>query len=106
MDMPDNVNCKRHGERWQVKMNNWEQVEVPEDIYMYRFQITQDGKDYTECRFGSMGGEQVGEVHSSRRAYFLVPKNYAGKLGFTVRGKKSTAEGLVVDEENAVTYIF
>lgn len=91
---------------WAEDSDNWEQVGIPEDIYMYRFQITQDGKDYTECRFASMGGAQVGEVHTLRRAYFLVPKNYTGKLGFIVRGMKSTAEGLVVDEENAVTYIF
>lgn len=86
--------------------DNWERLENDDGIYMYQFQVTQDSADYTECKFASIGGEQVGEINTLRSAYFLVPKNYTGNLVFIIRAVKSTDNGTVTDESNAVTYVF
>lgn len=83
--------------------DNWERLEDG-GVCTHSFTITQDGKDYTECKLASFD-DQTGEVNFMRSTYYLVPKNYTGNLVFIIEASKLEDGERVADKTNAVTYV-
>lgn len=85
--------------------DGWEEFANDSGIDMSRFEVTQDGETYTECRRARFS-DQVGEVNTMQSIYFLVPKNYTGNLVYIISASKMEGDDIIKDETNAVTYVF
>lgn len=102
-----------HDEWWGRYYDDWDVENArdwswwPDDVdYTSKFTVTQDGVDYTECKY-SWSSYQAGEVSVGEGAYFLLPIGYRGKVYFTIKGAKIDEDGDIwSNSDAAVTFVF
>lgn len=86
---------------------DWQDVgEAVDYHYSYTFTVTQDGVDYTECKFGYGVYYEAGEVTEQDGAYVLLPKGYRGKVYFRIKGAIFDGVDTTPDNNNVITFVF
>lgn len=99
----------RYYNQYEVENSkDWEYTGDDVD-YARKFTVTQDGIDYTECKYAysSSSGYQAGDVCVGDGAYFLLPKGFRGKVYYTIKGVLPDGEyGYISNSDAAVTFVF
>ena len=84
---------------------DWQWAE--DDVeYIWKFTVTQDGVDYTECKVVMCDTNQESGAEAIDRTYFLLPKGYLGKVYYTFSGAKLDGDREVQNNDASVTFVF